>query len=42
MSKFIAVQGSTLTTDNATAQATIIDIPSMKVKAEGKGVYKTP
>ena len=42
MSKFIAVQGCTLTTDNAAAQATIIDTPSMKVKAEGKGVYKTP
>ena len=42
MSKFIAVQGCTLTTDNATAQATIIDTPSMKVKAESKGVYKTP
>ena len=40
--KFIAVQGCTLTTNNATAQATIIDTPSMKVKAEGKGVYKTP
>ena len=42
MSKFIAVQGCTLTTDNDTAQATIIDSPSMKVKTEGKGVYKTP
>lgn len=42
MSKFIAVQGCTLITDNATAQATIIDTPSMKVKAESKGVYKTP
>lgn len=42
MNKFIAVQGCTLTTDNAKAQATIIDAPSMKVKAGGKGVYKTP
>ena len=42
MSKFIAVEGCTLTTDNATAQATIIDSPSMKVKAGGKVVYKTP
>ena len=32
--KLVAVQGCTLTTDNATAQATIIDAPSMKVKAE--------
>ena len=40
--KLVAVQGCTLTTDNATAQATIIDTPSIKVKAEGKGVYKTP
>ncbi|MEI0526051.1 hypothetical protein R4K54_09015 [Brachyspira murdochii] len=40
--KYIAVQGCTLTTDNATAQATIIDSPSVKVKAGGKGVYKTP
>lgn len=42
MSKFIAVQGCTLTVDNSTAQAQIIDTPSMKVKAENKGVYKTP
>lgn len=40
--KLAAVQGCTLTTDNATAQATIIDTPSIKVKAGGKGVYKTP
>lgn len=40
--KYIAVEGCTLTTDNATAQATIIDSPSVKVKAGGKGVYKTP
>ena len=40
--KYIAVQGCTLTTDNAAAQATIIDSPSVKVKAGGKGVYKTP
>ena len=40
--KYIAVQGCTLTTDNATAQATIIDSSSVKVKAGGKGVYKTP
>ncbi|MEI0448300.1 hypothetical protein R4J03_14745 [Brachyspira intermedia] len=40
--KPVTVQGCTLTTDNATAQATIIDTPSMKVKAESKGVYKTP
>ena len=40
--KLVAVQGCTLTTDNATAQATIIDSPSVKVKAGGNGVYKTP
>ncbi|MDA0065078.1 hypothetical protein OFS07_02110 [Brachyspira hyodysenteriae] len=40
--KPVAVQGCTLITDNDTAQATIIDTPSIKVKAEGKGVYKTP
>ena len=40
--KPVTVQGCTLTTDNAAAQAIIIDSPSMKVKAEGKGVYKTP
>ena len=40
--KYIAVEGCTLTTDNATAQATIIDSSSVKVKAGGKGVYKTP
>ena len=40
--KNIAVEDCTLTTDNATAKATIIDAPSTKVKAEGKGVYKTP
>lgn len=40
--KPVTVQGCTLTTDNATAQAAIIDSPSIKVKAEGKGVYKTP
>lgn len=40
MSKFIAVQGCVLVTDNATAQARPIDPPSMKVKAGGKGVYK--
>ena len=40
--KYIAVQGCTLTTDNVTAQATIIDSPSVKVKAESNGVYKTP
>lgn len=40
--KYITVEDCTLTTDNATAKATIIDTPSIKVKAEGKGVYKTP
>ena len=40
--KYITVQGCTLTTDNAAAQATIIDSPSVKVKAGGNGVYKTP
>ena len=42
MAKPIAVLGCTLTTDNATAQATITDSPSAKVMAESKGVYKTP
>ena len=40
--KYMTVEDCTLTTDNATAKATIIDAPSTKVKAEGKGVYKTP
>lgn len=42
MAKPIVVLGCTLTTDNATAQATITDSPSAKVMAESKGVYKTP
>lgn len=40
MSKFIAVEGCTLTTDNATAQAQVTGVPSIKVKAGGKGIYK--
>ena len=40
--KYIAVKDCILITDNTAAKATIIDAPSIKVKAEGKGVYKTP
>ena len=39
---YIAVQGCTLTTDNATAQALITDSPSAKVMAGGLGVYVSP
>lgn len=40
--KAIANANCILTTDNPTAQAIILDAPSVKVMAGGAGVYKSP
>lgn len=40
--KYIAVLGCTLSTNNATARASIIDMPSAKALINNNGIYKTP